>query len=322
MDVFLTVDVEIWCDGWNDLDARFPSAFEKYVHGRTRTGEAGLAYQAKTLRDAGLSAVFFVEPLFSERFGLPYLQQIVSLLASAGQEVQLHLHPEWADEVTPPMVNLPARGPVKRPLLRQYPRADQAALIARGLALLERAGAGRANAFRAGSFGFDLDTLHALRSCGVALDSSYNATMHGSDSGLAPGRILSDVYHDGPVVEVPMTVYDDGFGRLRHAQLGACSWPELQALLWQAVEQERQSFVILSHNFELLTPSKARIDPIVDRRFRALVQFLARHRDVFHTRGFRGWIPPARKPAPALLRSSRGRTCWRIAEQVMRRRYR
>ncbi len=323
MDVFLTVDVEIWCSGWTELDARFPSAFEKYIYGRTKSGEAGLPYQARVLNDAGLTAVFFVEPLFAERFGHEHLREIVSLLQAANQEVQLHLHPEWADEVDPPMVPLPKEGRVKRPLLKQYPRADQHSLIARGLGLLESAGAGRASAFRAGGFGFDLDTLHALKANGVSVDSSYNASMHGLQSGLARGERLLDVYGDGPVLEVPMTVYEDGFGRLRHAQLGACSWSELESLLWRGAEAERKTFVILSHNFELLSPAKTRIDPVVDRRFRKLVQFLARHRDVFRTRGFRGWVAPPSCAQPARpLRSGYARACARLLEQAWRRAYR
>lgn len=35
LDVFLTFDVELWCDGWEDLDAKFPGAFERYIYGRS-----------------------------------------------------------------------------------------------------------------------------------------------------------------------------------------------------------------------------------------------------------------------------------------------
>jgi len=35
LDVFFTVDVEVWCDGWNNIDERFPSAFRKYIFGPT-----------------------------------------------------------------------------------------------------------------------------------------------------------------------------------------------------------------------------------------------------------------------------------------------
>lgn len=50
------------------------------------------------------------------------------------------------------------------------------------------------------------------------------------------------------VFEYPLTVFKDGIGSLRHVQLTACSYNEMERLLWQALERERSSFVILSHN--------------------------------------------------------------------------
>ena len=35
LDVFLTVDVEVWCDGWDNIDAKFPDAFKRYIYGPT-----------------------------------------------------------------------------------------------------------------------------------------------------------------------------------------------------------------------------------------------------------------------------------------------
>ena len=42
LDVFFTVDVEVWCDGWDRLDEHFPAALERYIYGRTPTGDYGL----------------------------------------------------------------------------------------------------------------------------------------------------------------------------------------------------------------------------------------------------------------------------------------
>ena len=39
LDVFITVDVEIWCNGWKDIDSRFPDAYRRYIHGPTASGE-------------------------------------------------------------------------------------------------------------------------------------------------------------------------------------------------------------------------------------------------------------------------------------------
>lgn len=318
LNVFLTVDVEIWCDGWTDLDRRFPSAFRSYVYGMTPAGEFGLRYQAQLLRDHGLQGVFFVEPLFSGRFGTEPLAEIVSILEERGQEVQLHLHTEWLDEWPQPLLPGPRR---KRQYLREFTLPEQQVLVAEGVRRLRAAGAPSIEAFRAGSFGFNAQTLEALASCGIPFDASYDAVLFGPDSGVAPGILLNDVYCDRGVVEFPMTVYDTGRGRLRHVQLGACSSAEIEHLLWSALESERRSFVLLSHNFELLAPSKQREDPIVVSRFRRLCAFLDRHRDTFQVRGFGDLPPTAAAPWSPPLRSSVWRTGWRTAEQLYRRRF-
>ena len=316
LNVFVTVDVEIWCDGWTDLDARFPAAFDDYVYGRTPDGEYGLRFQAELLRDHGLTGVFFVEPLFSGRFGAAPLAEIVGLLLEREQEVQLHLHTEWLDEWPQPMFD-DGRGKVQ--YLFRFAQHEQQRIIEEGLRRLAGAGATGVNCLRAGSFGFDAATLDALAASGVAFDSSYNATAFGPASGVGAGTTLTVPHRERGVTEVPMTVYDTGFGRLRHAQLGACSWAEIEHLLWASLDQQRESLVLLSHNFELLTPSKRRADRVVVARMRKLCEFLDRHRDVFRTRGFHG-LPPT--PAAAQREPLRGapwRSAWRAGEQLLRR---
>ncbi|MFY7913428.1 MAG: hypothetical protein ACOVPA_02020, partial [Rubrivivax sp.] len=173
LDVYITVDVEVWCEDWNRIDEQFPEAFHRYVYGPTPQGEFGLPFQLRLLNEYGLRACFFVEPLFSLRFGAQWLKKIVDLIQGAGQEVQLHLHPEWVDEITPPPVSTDGG---KRPLLKQYPLADQITLIGLGKRLLEEAGVAQVSAFRAGSFGFNANTLRAVACNGMSIDASYNAT--------------------------------------------------------------------------------------------------------------------------------------------------
>ena len=78
LEVFFTVDVEVWCDGWDDLDSKFPSSFQRYIYGPQCHG--GLPTQLQVLSDHGLTGVCFVEPLFAGRFGLAPLAEIVGLI--------------------------------------------------------------------------------------------------------------------------------------------------------------------------------------------------------------------------------------------------
>ena len=319
LDVFLTCDTEVWCPGWDSLDASFPGSFQRYVYGRAGDGRSyGLPFQLATLRDHGLTGVFFVEPLFSGRFGLEPLQEIIGLIRTGGQEVQLHLHTEWADEAR---VRLLEHVTEKRQHIRHFSLDEQETLIHAGAALIEAAGGGRPTAFRAGSFALNLDTLTALARCGIRIDSSYNATMMGPTSGIAKGKLLHDVTQLGDIVEYPISVFTDGFGRLRHAQIGACSFEELRQALCAALEAKHRAFVVVFHNFELMNSSKTGCDGIVTRRFERLCRFLDDNRSDFRTRGFRDADQPfdAATPPGAKVHVGALATGWRFIEQATRR---
>jgi peptidoglycan/xylan/chitin deacetylase (PgdA/CDA1 family) len=318
LDVFFTVDVEIWCDGWIDIGERFAASFRKYVYGPTPQGDYGLPYTLRVLADHGLAGVFFVEPLFATRFGIDPFAEIVGLIKEAGQEIQLHMHTEWVDESIEPLL---AGIDSKRQFLRSFSREEQTLLIAAGKDLLAKAGGPNARAFRAGSFGFNYDTLGALADNQIIFDSSYNASMSGLTSGVLPGVVITDAATCDGVYEYPLTVFNDATGSLRHAQLTACSYRELEGLLWQALENERKCFVILSHNFELLNESKSRPDGIVVQRYRKLCSFLDKNRDSFRVRGFESLLAQAVSSQPAPLTSPLWKTAERVLQQARRRVY-
>lgn len=311
LDVYFTVDVEVWCGGWHDLDRSFADSFRRYVYGPD--GDYGLPYQLRVLSDHGLKAVCFVEPLFAGRFGQAPLAEIVGLIEGTGHETQLHMHTEWVDEIKDPAF---PRINSKRQNLRDFTAAEQSTLLSIGIDWLQNAGAPRPTAFRAGSFGFNAETLTALAANGVFIDSSYNATQYGPSSSVCPGEQLYLPRQVGPVLEVPLTVYNDGLG-LRHVQLTACASIEMEHLLWQALEAGHGSLVILSHNFELLTLGAWAVDRTVVKRFHRLCDFLMRNADSFRVCGFRD-----RSPAPSsgpCLTSSILRTGVRMTEQAWRR---
>lgn len=318
LDVFITVDVEIWCDGWQNLDQKFPDAFDKYVHGRTSRGDYGLSRHVDILDSHGLTGVFFVEPLFSTRFGPEPLREIVSIIHRQRQEVQLHLHTEWVDESRSPLL---AKVDGKRQHLRYFTLEEQTTLIEKGRMLLHEAGAPTINAFRAGSFAFNRDTLKALSALGIPFDSSYNACLWGMSSGVAPGEVLLEPVECEGVYEYPMTIFEDGLGGQRHVQLSACSYRELEGLLWRALETGCRSFVLLSHNFELLNRGKDRPDSVVVRRLEKLCAFLERNRDCFNVRGFHGLEPNLSVMQPKPLLSAGWKTAERMLEQFYRRIY-
>jgi hypothetical protein len=317
MDVFLTVDTEVWCGGWSDLDRAFPDAFRRYVYGPTPRGDGGLPLQFRILREHGLTASFFVEPLFALRFGQGPLDEMVGMVRDAGQEVQLHLHTEWLDEAREPLFPEIRE---KRQFLYQFDLAQQTRLIRTGLDLVERAGAAEVNAFRAGSFGLGPETFAAVHAAGLRFDTSFDPTTTHPIN--AERRYFHPTAVDG-VVEAPLGAFQDGLGRMRHVQLGACSLSELEGSLQDARARGWNAVILLSHNFELMNAARDRFDEVVVRRFEGLCRFLARRPQEYTVRGFAGWQPaigdpssqgePARLPRAGLLA-----TATRYAEQAAR----
>lgn len=316
--IIFSIDVEIWCCGWNNLDQVFPKWYQRYVFGQTARGDFGLPYQLRVFRDYGLKCVFFVEPLFATRFGIGPLADIVGMLNEAGQEVQIHLHPEWSTDSLVPL--LPNTGR-RRPNLYQFTFDEQKTLIEAARSLLERAGARGLNAFRAGGFGFNRETLRALAALDIHFDSSFNPCHYRNQDPSLSVTPQSGVTTIDGVVEVPVSTFEDGFGRLRPMQLSACSFSELVSILWQARERELGCITILTHNFELLNRMQEKPDHVVIDRFLRLCSFLDRNRADFEVGGFRdGSIPASERQLPC-LRCSAPTTAVRMIQQVYRRRY-
>lgn len=297
MNVYLTFDIEVWCNGWNALDAVFPRHFERYVFGRSRHGDYALPKTLEILNRYSLKGVFFIEPLFAARFGRAHLETIVRLIRDAGQDMQLHIHPEWTDEIMPPILDDVSR---KRQHLAHYTLDEQTCLIGFAKKLLEDAGSGPITAFRAGSFAANCDTFRALARNGIFIDSSLNRCYAVSAPELRDQHDFIAPFAIDEVTTYPVSVFKDGFGRERPAQVGACSHAEMRAALHNAARIGIRDFVILSHNFEMLKPDRAEPDRIVVRRFERLCAFLARHRTALPVRAYTSGLAsgPTRSPMP------------------------
>jgi hypothetical protein len=283
MNVHLTFDIEVWCDGWDRLDQTFPTNFERYVYGKSSHGEFALPKTLEILNKAGLRGVFFVEPLFAARFGIRFLQTIVQLIQDAGQEVQLHLHPEWTDEIRPAILEDVAK---KRQHLTYYSLQEQTDLIAFGRKLLMEAGCANVTAFRAGSFAANVDTMEALQRNGILIDSSLNRCYPISGGDFPGTRNFDTPFLHNKVTTYPVTVFKDGFGSDRPTHIAACSFEEVKDALRSAKLAGWTDFVIVSHNFEMLKPGTSEPSWTVVRRFEQLCAFLAASRQDFPVTGY------------------------------------
>lgn len=300
--VFLTVDTEF---AWrhhaagHDVDGIYRRSLEP--------AGVGLAFQLAALRRHGLKACFFVDPMPALVFGIAPVRRMVETILDAGQEVQLHLHPNWTAARAGDGGTAHARFQ-----LHEYALDEQRALIAGATDLLVAAGAPPPIAFRAGNFAADDDTLRALAALGFAYDSSHNGAEAGRIS--LPPRQIAPV--DRGVVEVPVTVIEDSPGSLRPFQLCALSAAEASDALDHAAVAGHAAVTIVSHGFELANRAGTRANMVHVRRFEALCTLLGDVADRLPTAHFADRPPLRLGQADRPLAPDALRTRWRQAEQL------
>ncbi|WP_299326639.1 polysaccharide deacetylase [Parasphingopyxis sp.] len=264
--VLLTIDTELtWRhhlagSGWE----------ENYAHSIESAG-VGLSYQLDVVNRHGLKACFFIDPMPAKLYGLDPVKRMVDTVLSAGQEVQLHLHPMWEQARADGTV---APDTVFELIDHSYEK--QRDLIAEARDLLVAAGAPEPTAFRSGSYAVNDDSLKALTDIGIAIDSSHNGCEGPWPSALSlPLDQVAPVAHEG-VIEIPVSQIRLGNGGLRHLQICAVSLAEMEHALDHAVANAHPVVTIVGHSFELATRGGARPNPVVKNRFDGLCALLER----------------------------------------------
>lgn len=263
--VLLTIDTELtWRhhapgDGWE-------SNYDRSVE----PARVGLSYQLAKLRSHGLKACFFVDPMPAEIFGIAPVERMVKTVLDAGQEVQLHLHPMWAET--------DGKGAATDDTTFELIDHDfeaQKKLIEKARDLLVQAGAPDPIAFRAGSYAVNDDTMRALAEIGIAYDASHNGCEAPWPSALSlPPEQVAPIEHHG-VIELPVSQMQTQSGGLRHIQICAVSLKEMETGLDHAVANNHPIYMAVGHSFELASRDGERPNAIVKGRFDGLCEMLA-----------------------------------------------
>jgi len=297
--VLLTIDTEL---RW-DPHVRGASWQENLALSYDSAG-VGIPHQLARLAAHGLKACFFVDPMPALVHGIEPIRRMVEPILAAGQEVQLHLHPAWADPADPVFE------------LAGLDRARQLDLIRTACDRLVEAGAPRPIAFRAGSYAADRATIEALAEAGIAFDSSHNGSQHpwASELPLDP-RQIAPARLEG-VVEVPVTQIDQGSRGLRHLQFCAVSFAEMRAALLHAARHGHPVVTLVGHSFELAARAGDRANPMLVRRFERLCRFLAGQAELLPTAHFADLADLPLEAQASPLRTRGLRTAARMAQQL------
>lgn len=306
-----TVDTELSLQLFQE-GASAQENFDSSIAGKCRDGEYGIFYQMDHLEAAGLTGVFFVDPMPALVYGPGVIGKIVQPILERGHEVQLHIHTEWLEFAREhELAHLRGRN------IADFSLDDQIRLLDQARALLMMAGAPQPTAFRAGNFGANDDTLRALSALGVRYDSSFNpAYVEGECAIGLPQHTPPFAQHLGVGI-IPVSVIEDRPGSIRAVQLCALSAWEMRDALSHAADQSWPCFTIVSHSFELLSRDRSRANPIVVRRFQSMCRNIADHSRLEPV-GFDALMPHASRSLTKLP-ANLVRTAMRYGEQAVSR---
>jgi peptidoglycan/xylan/chitin deacetylase (PgdA/CDA1 family) len=309
-EVCLTVDVEFSIGGAFQDPVRNRPVGETFVRCPADGADQGLGFILECLRRHRLEATFFVEPLNYFYFGEGPMKGVVQDLLAAGQDVQLHLHPCWLAFRDPKWPERLAEGTPDDSCAGRSVE-EMVEIIGLGLEALDRWGAPRPTALRAGNLHADRATYRAMARHGLGLASNLgigyrlpsDPTLH-----LAGGRHWVE-----GVMEVPVLSYTElkagSWGRKGVLTVTGASFAETCALLRAARRLELSPVVILTHPWEfakIADPGCRRItrNRINQRRLESLCRFLREHDDEFAAVTFAeagpGWVEAGKVESPHL----------------------
>ena len=286
LNVLFTVDTEFYPIKKHWRTGNIAADIRRDIYGDTQRGSFGITYQLEMFARYGIKAVFFLEGLHAScgRVGMSHLNELVQLIYSYGQEIQLHVHPEWV----PFLSGTPVED--RGYLLTYYSEDEQYRLIEIAANNLVKAGAKPAIAFRGGDYGANQNTLRALTRAGFRYDSSYNFPYLKTTCAIDCEPLWQAARIEPGIWEVPISCFEDRRGHFRHCQVCACSAPEIINSIRQAVQRSWQTYVIVSHSFEMLGNRKpertGRPRWQVIKRFESECEWLASNRSVAITSHF------------------------------------
>ena len=286
--------------------------FTRSITGTTSAGDFGIHWQMDQMEPHGVRGVYFVDPMPGLVLGPGIVERIVAPILARGHEVQIHIHTEWLQWAKQSPVN----GRTGRNI-GDFALDDQITLIDWARKALVAAGAPPPNAFRAGNFGANDDTLRALAELGITWDSSYNPAYAQLGCRIDATPAIIDPTELHGVCEVPVAGLWDRPGRFRPAQICAVSATEMRQALRHAADTGAHSFSLVTHSFEMLSRDRRRPNRTVTKRLIATCKAIGSDPRLVST-GFHALQPPAEfRAGQSRLGPSRRRTALRVAEQAI-----
>jgi peptidoglycan/xylan/chitin deacetylase (PgdA/CDA1 family) len=253
--VLVTVDVESFHDGnpskqiWGEVD----DSSERF----------GIEKIMDTLEAADARGTFYLNVYEAAKFGEEPIKKAAREIDRRGHDLELHTHPS--------------------PMFRYYvmtraSEKEQREILAKGIELIRQWTGKQVIAHRAGGYAANLDTLRAMKSVGLEIDSSLTI-----DTPLAQsGYLTNSVTQIEGVIEVPATYYIQasfmGRNSYRLVDIEGSTLRELKSIIRQAADHNLSTVNIMMHSFSLNRYGHS--DQAIVKRLRNILQFIKAQPDV------------------------------------------
>jgi peptidoglycan/xylan/chitin deacetylase (PgdA/CDA1 family) len=288
--VLITFDVECSMGGaWGDPSLK-PVSPRLRMMGEYGERRWGVPLICEILERYNLRATFFLEP-FNEELGWPgETEPVVRYLVDHRQDIQLHVHPNHIHygrqqagkefQMTDQMADLPIE--------------TQVDYMRRGAGLIERWGAKRPIAFRAGNMGASEETLEAMKAAGLWIDSSYTFPYVGGQCRFRETEQYNGAKWYGDILEVALSAYRQprfpGFYPAKPVDLMGSSFGECRDAAKMICDAGGDAIPIL-HSFSLFKVRDVQCNGgkpnrVVIRRFEKFCHWLDANRHKYPPRTF------------------------------------
>ncbi len=154
----------------------------------------GIQYILSVFKEYGIHATWYLNIYEKYLLGEKLLADVCDILLKNGQDIQLHTHPVW----------LMDRDERKRIYMKQYSFEEQVYIIEKGIEDLQNITGKRPIAHRGGAYGIDRNTLLALNTANMKIDSSV---FYKNSNCEVSGKYKNRIHELHGILEYPVSVY-------------------------------------------------------------------------------------------------------------------
>ncbi len=240
--------------------------FDQFVLGKVGTEQMWGVYRiAEIFQRYGFSATFFVDCYEHTFWGETCIEEVCQNLANMNQDVQLHTHPAWRDDVYDyqwlrDLKKKKSYFPQSLDFMSKLSFSQQVECLEHGITLLKKWLGKAPVAHRSGGYSINQETIEALVKTGIELDSSMNAAHQNSQVVWSQNKV---VCKEG-LIELPVTIFDykfelsllgrkkTFFSKAMKTDLDTCTVSEFEAYIDQAEILGLKVMNLFMHSYSLL----------------------------------------------------------------------